>query len=211
MDEIEQFDDYDPESVIWTKAELFDEVEARKDDGDDVEALLPVTRHWYQTVGERKAVFLAEFAKSCLVGQSAHMAGVSRGTIWRWRKEDKKFKRDFERVREIAFSIVQDEMHRRAINGVERVNKYGTYREYSDTLAMFIAKAHRPHVYGDKMRAEISGPNGTPLQLDDSKLASKLNMIMQNALERKQKELEVLEAVASPVEDDDDDGTDLCY
>lgn len=134
---------------------------------------------------QKKAEFLAHFSGTCNVTKSAKAVGISRAIVYLWKKDDPEFCLDFDDAKEIAVEALEDEMHRRAMDGVLKINKYGTYREYSDVLAIFLAKAHKPDRYNERIRNEISGPGGTPLNMDDQKIAMKLDTILKNAMQRK--------------------------
>lgn len=74
------------------------------------------------------------------------------------------------------------EVHRRAFEGTEKPVTFqgvitDTYREYSDTLAMFLLKAHRPDKYRERVDQNITGglsltvATGVPDPMDGSDLA----------------------------------------
>lgn len=55
---------------------------------------------------------------------------------------------------------LEDEAHRRAFEGVDKPVFYqgdecGTIREYSDTLAIFLLKAHNPEKYRENSKVEL--------------------------------------------------------
>lgn len=75
-------------------------------------------------------------------------------------------------------------------NGQPRI---ATMKEYSDTLAIFLLKAHAPEKYRDNAKLELTGPNGGPVQIDSSKRAQRLAAIVGAAQQRR--------ASASSVED----------
>lgn len=58
-----------------------------------------------------------------------------------------------------------------------------TMKEYSDTLAIFLLKAHAPEKYRDNATLQISGPNEGPVQVEHQ--ASALAQILAHAKERK--------------------------
>jgi hypothetical protein len=49
----------------------------------------------------------------------------------------------------------------------------------SDTLLIFLLKAHRPEKYRETTKHEISGPNGGPIEVSDAKerLAARLSRL----------------------------------
>jgi hypothetical protein len=46
-----------------------------------------------------------------------------------------------------------------------RIRRVETIYDYSDTLAMFLLKAHRPEKYRELIRQEITGAEGAPITL----------------------------------------------
>ena len=103
------------------------------------------------------------------IPQACKIADICRGTLYRWLKEDPEFREAFEKSREEAAQLVEDEAARRAYEGVERPVYQGgeevdAVREYSDTLLIFLLKGARPHKYRDNGRQEVVGANGAPLQ-----------------------------------------------
>ena len=66
---------------------------------------------------EQKAAFCAALADSCNVGRSAAAIGVSRATVFEWRKKDPDFARMWEEALEVGVTALEDEAHRRAFEG----------------------------------------------------------------------------------------------
>ena len=67
-------------------------------------------------------------------------AGIARRMAYDWQQAD------------AGVDLLEAELHKRAFEGVERPVYYkgeqvGTWRFYSDALAMFLLKAHRPERY----------------------------------------------------------------
>ena len=103
------------------------------------------------TPKKRKA-FLKCLANGDSVQNSANVAGVARGTVYRWRQEDESFAADWDMALDSGVDRLEDEAYKRALDG-------------SDTLLIFLLKSKRPGVYSEKLRQEISGPNGGPVQV----------------------------------------------
>lgn len=139
---------------------------------------------------EIKDKFVEHLKTTCNITRTCEELGLNRGEIYQWRLEDEDFAMRWEAALEIGFEAMEDEMRRRAYIGTVKMTKDGsTYREYSDVLAIFLAKAHKPDKYSDRVRNEISGPGGQPLNLSDDKIALKLDVILKSALDRKNKAL----------------------
>ena len=137
---------------------------------------------------EKLTAFCAVLAETCQVGKAAAAVGISRYTAYQWRKNDPDFAARWDDALKAGLLVLEDEMHRRAIDGVAepvlhqgqvtylteyytdeegnqqrrvRVDEHGqpipmTVRKYSDTLAIFLAKAHDPK-YRDNSKLELSG------------------------------------------------------
>jgi len=70
---------------------------------------------------------------------------------------------------EIATGSLELEARRRAQKGVlepvyYKGKKVGAVRKYSDTLLIFLLKAHRPDKYRDNVRHEVTGKDGSPIE-----------------------------------------------
>lgn len=95
--------------------------------------------------------------------RAARAVGVSPMVPWMWRKqEDKNFNDAYERAMRIAAELHEDEMYRRASEGVlepvfQGGRLVGSIRKYSDTLLIFALKGAMPEKYGDKTKIEHSG------------------------------------------------------
>lgn len=135
------------------------------------------------TTAEKKRLFIHYLAQTCNMTKSAELAGVHRATIYVWRDNDPVFAADVQQARERGFERCEDEMHRRAYEGTVVATKSGLIREYSDTLAIFLAKAHKPERYSERLKQELSGPGGVPLDTD--KISARMNFILNAVLHRK--------------------------
>lgn len=116
----------------------------------------------------KKPAVIAAFKGCASVTKACEIADICRDTFYRWLKEDPEFREAFEKSREEAAQLLEDEAARRAYEGVERPvdqggKQVGVVREYSDTLLIFLLKGARPQKYRDNIRQEITGANGTPL------------------------------------------------
>ncbi len=129
--------------------------------------------------------FLSYLADTCNVSRSCRLAGVDRSDMYKLRKSDENFAYAWDQAKELGIGALEDEMHRRAFEGTLVTNQYGTRRKYSDVLAIFLLKAHKPDKYCDRYRTELSGPKGAVFNLNDPKVTSKLNSILNAAMARK--------------------------
>lgn len=100
--------------------------------------------------------FLVSLASYGNVTAAASAAGVSRGFAYESRHDDPAFASDWDAALDIGTSALEDEARRRAFEGVEKPiyqggSLVGQVQEYSDTLLIFLLKAHRPK-YRDTSR-----------------------------------------------------------
>lgn len=109
-----------------------------------------------------KALFLRELSEYPNITVAARAVGVSATTVYKHRKEDPLFAERMQEALDEAVDLLEDEAHRRAFKGVEKIVFYkgdecGAVREYSDALAMFLLKAHRPNKYRERSEVAMSG------------------------------------------------------
>lgn len=100
-------------------------------------------------------LFCEVLARTCQVQVAAAAVGVSHMAIHRWRRKYPEFEAQFAEAIERGVMAMEDEVKRRAFEGVEKPvyqkgMLVGTTREYSDTLAIFLLKAHAPDKYRDR-------------------------------------------------------------
>lgn len=145
---------------------------------------------------EKMTAFCAALAETCNVGKACAAIGISRTTAYEWRDEQPGFAERWDWALKVGVSGLEDEAHRRGFEGTDEPVYYlgevaGTVRKYSDTLAIFLLKAHAPDKYRENSRVELSG------KLDINTMSA----------EEIEAELAALAAagVLSPV----DDGSDL--
>ncbi|NIV30648.1 MAG: hypothetical protein GWN58_14455, partial [Anaerolineae bacterium] len=74
-----------------------------------------------------------------------------RSTAYRWRDRWSTFAAEWDEALEDACDLLEAEAWERAIE------------KGSDRLLMFLLKAHRRDKYGDRVRQEVSGPDGGPV------------------------------------------------
>jgi hypothetical protein len=117
----------------------------------------------------RQDAFLAAFERLCHISQAAEEAGIQRRTHYDWLAADPEYKARFEASDVIATKALEDEAARRALHGVEEPvwhqgMQCGSVLKYSDRLMEFLLKGRDPAKYGDRFKAEHSGPGGGAIQ-----------------------------------------------
>lgn len=103
------------------------------------------------------------------VSDACQATGVGRRTVYEWRESDGEFHAAWDAVVDKHMDALENEIYRRAYNGTEKPVFYqgeqcGEVKEFSDTLAMFILKGHRPEKYRENVRTEMIGKDGGPIQ-----------------------------------------------
>jgi hypothetical protein len=114
---------------------------------------------------EKDAIFFEEFARSANVSAACILAGYSRTTVYEYRNNDVTFAKNWELADKEATVNLEAEMYRRAVFGVHRSEpimhkgKIVATREideYSDTLAIFLAKARNPDKYRERIEVNVN-------------------------------------------------------
>lgn len=119
---------------------------------------------------EKKKKFLELFRQTGNVTTAAEAIGLNRATPYKWREKDPEFAAAWDMAVEEAADRLEQEAWRRAVEGVEEPvyqggKLVGKVRKYSDTLLIFLLKGNRPEKYADRVKQEISGPAGGPIEM----------------------------------------------
>lgn len=110
-------------------------------------------------------------------------------TVYRWRAADASFAAAWDAALKIGITALEDEAHRRAFEGTDKPIVHlgkvtGHMKEYSDTLAIFLLKAHAPEKYRERAQVDVTNSDGS-LQLDETARAARLAQLLAKAQERK--------------------------
>ena len=128
--------------------------------------------HLTLTKKDWKAVFFENLSKSPNITKAAKAAGYTRQRVYQIRDEDPDFAKLWDDALAQSLDTAEGELYRRAVRGVVKPVyqggvEVGKIREYSDTLMIFLLKAHKPEVYREVTRNELTGKNGGPIQHKD--------------------------------------------
>jgi len=145
-------------------------------------------------------IFLEKLAKLSNVSAAARAAKITREYAYQYRYENEDFAKAWQDALSEATENAEGELYRRAVHGTlepvyQSGEKAGSIRRYSDTLLIFLLKAHRPEKYREITRSELTGPNGTPIQVQAKPDLSKLTA----------EELLVLRQISEKLNDDHSD------
>lgn len=102
--------------------------------------------------------------------EGAKRIGVTRQALYQARDVDPGFRKSWEMAYEDGTEVLEQEAHRRAVEGVEKPiyvkgEIVDTVYEYSDTLLIFLLKARDPKKYRENIKHEHSGPNDKPIHV----------------------------------------------
>jgi hypothetical protein len=144
----------------------------------------------------RRAAFLQALSDTGNVSAAARAAKASRSRAYQLKAADPDFAAEWTDALESAIDALDAEARRRALDGVEIPHFHqgrvaGTVRKYSDSLLMFLLRAHRP----DRYRERPAGGSEADADVEDD-LAS--------AREALAARLARLDAETDPDEEEDD-------
>lgn len=130
----------------------------------------------------RKMAFLKGFATDGIVKTGLEAAGVTRDTLKQWRERHEWFEEAYKRALDDANDLIERELHRRAVHGVNEPITYQgqptwvtnpadpngppvmfTVKKYSDSLMPLLMKARKPQEYGDKSKVQLEGAAVAPV------------------------------------------------
>jgi hypothetical protein len=108
------------------------------------------------------AAFIAELCRVGNVSAACRKAKISRAVVYEDRAADALFRAAWDEALEIATEALELEARRRAQTGVlepvyQGGRRVGAVRKYSDTLLIFLLKAHRPEKYSERHQVQHSG------------------------------------------------------
>ena len=112
---------------------------------------------------EKKAAFLeAVRSNGGMVLAAADSVGLSRKTMYDWRRADPEFKAAWEQAILDSTIVLEQEAIRRATKGVtedvyHKGEVVGQQIRYSDNLLMFTMKAREPDKYRDRSEVKHTG------------------------------------------------------
>lgn len=136
-----------------------------------------------------KREFLEYLRSTGNVSTSARAAGITPWTAYDHRKKDEKFASEWEDAIQEACDYLENECRRRAVDGVEKPVFYqgkqcGSVQEYSDTLLIFLLKAHRPEKFRDNYKVTVSEDVPPKVKVDYSKLSVEELETLQQIMEK---------------------------
>ena len=121
------------------------------------------------TGGVRIGTLKKEWAKPFLDGLREHanvaeacrLAEISQSLVYHDRQEDEEFATAWQDALDIGISKLEIEARRRALYGVRNDEEI----KYSDTLTIFLLKAHRPDVYRENISMDMRHTGNVELRV----------------------------------------------
>jgi hypothetical protein len=115
---------------------------------------------------KRRDKFLENLSESGNVTQSAKLAALGRSALYKHRREDEEFAREWDEASELGLAALEDEARRRAFEGWEEPvwhqgKMCGLVRKFSDTLLIFLLKGGMPNKYRDTARLDHTSSDGS--------------------------------------------------
>lgn len=119
-----------------------------------------------------KKLFLDALSESPNVAAAASAAHVNRPYVYEARKNDIDFASAWDNAINVSLDNAEGEMYRRAVSGFDKPVFYqgeecGLVREHSDSLLMFLLKAHRPEKYRETIQQQLTGADGGAIEISD--------------------------------------------
>lgn len=135
-----------------------------------------------KTADDWKPRFLTALRETSNIRNSCERANVGRATFYEHRDSDEQFRHEVRQALNDACDKLEGEARRRAFEGLVRkkfdrglpvmdpeTGEQYVEREYSDTLLVFLLKAHRPKKFRDNIKHELTGADGQPLDFKNAK------------------------------------------
>jgi len=116
----------------------------------------------------KKRAFLVAYVETGGIRRASALSQVDWRNHYNWLEADEEYRAAFEKARQLAGDLAEDEIYRRAFLGFDHPVIYEgqittTYKDHSDNLAMFYLKGLRPERYRENVN--LSGNVG--VSVDD--------------------------------------------
>ena len=130
-----------------------------------------------------KEIFITALLKSSNVAAACRKAKISRSYAYAQKNLDAEFRDAWDEALDMALDDAESEAWRRGVKGTISNRQYdkdgnliNETRQYSDTLLIFMLKAHRPAKYRETVRNELTGPSGGAIRRAQEHDLSKLSL-----------------------------------
>lgn len=109
--------------------------------------------NWTEWTPKKRDRFLKELSAMPNVSRACRLAQIARSTAYALRERDANFADAWDAAIEAGIDTLEEKAWRRA-------------ERESDTLAIFLLKAHRPEKYRETVRSELTGADGGPIRTE---------------------------------------------
>ena len=142
---------------------------------------IEVVKNLFVGLPAQQVAVLINFALTGQILKSCEAAGIHWTTHYGWKKRNKKYLAAFQIAEQIAADFMEDEIHRRAFDGIDHPVTYegkitDSYKVFSDNLAMFRLKKLRPEYRDSYNFQAFNGPVQLNVQFD-SKAIDPLSLL----------------------------------
>lgn len=137
---------------------------------------------------EKRAAFLTFMRTSPNVTMAARSIGLTRRAVYFAYEEEPDFAKEWDEAKAEGVEFLEAEAQRRAFEGTNKPvfhmgMQCGTVREYSDTLTIFLLKAHNPERFRENHKIDLGGAL-THKHVTDDEAAAKLTALLAIAKQR---------------------------
>jgi len=128
-----------------------------------------MARRLYKFIrAKEKNKFLNWVVELGTVSAAARKMGLSRQAHYFWMHEDSDYRRAYQRAREMANDLIEEEAYRRGVEGEDveiyyKGEKVGTKKVYSDTLLAILLKGAFPDKYKERVQEEHVGDGSSAI------------------------------------------------
>lgn len=140
-----------------------------------------------------ESLFISALTETGSLTRAAQAAQLNPAHALLYYAQNPEFAKKYDEAISIACLAMESEARRRAFDGVDEAVYYkgevvGSVRKYSDSLAMFLLKAYKPHVFGDRLSLDANLNHVA--QLDEVSRVAKLAAIVEAAERKRQQQLD---------------------
>ena len=121
-----------------------------------------------------KPEFIELLRRTANVTLAARYAGRSRNQVYHVRRHSEDFAAQWREALEEGSDLLEAEARRRAVTGIDKPVFFkgevvGSITKYSDSLLMFLLKAHRPQKFRDSGKVKHTGATDVGVDKDIEK------------------------------------------
>lgn len=172
-----------------TNVKLMEDACYMDDSSAELEENLQVDENAFAKIQHpKKRAFLAAYARTGNITQSAAICKIDRSNHTLWMRKDLVYVEAFQQAGLAAADYLEAEARRRAVTGTLKPVFYqgmecGTIREYSDTLLIFLLKGALPEKYSERFQGNINIEANINVNLSEQERHQRLSALLQDAID----------------------------